>query len=215
MTPRHFRVGLTGGIGSGKSTVARMLSDLGADVVDTDVIARTLTARDGGALPAIAASFGAGMIDPEGGLDRVAMRNLVFADAKARKRLEAILHPLIRHESIRQIEAGRGRYVVVVVPLLAEHLHAYRSLLDRIAVVDCEESRQLARTAARPGMDLEQAAAILASQAGRAQRLSIADDVIDNDGDLSALRARVRQLHESYLHLASGNYEENQNNSLR
>ncbi len=212
---RCFRVGLTGGIGSGKSTVAQWLAELGAVVVDTDVIAKRLTASGGAALPAIIQAFGAEMLDRDGSLDRTTMRLLAFSDPKARERLEAILHPLIRAESLRQIEAAQGCYVVVVVPLLAENLDAYGPFLDRIAVVDCEESQQLARTAARPGLDLDQAKAILASQASRSQRLGIADDVIENLGDLATLRERVGKLHEGYLRLAAGGSEKNPNNTLR
>lgn len=200
---RRFRLGLTGGVGSGKSTVAGILSDLGAEVVDTDAIARRLTACGGPALPAIRAAFGEGMIARDGALDRAAMRARVFADPESRRGLEAILHPLIREESLRRIESARGPYVVIVVPLLVENLAAYRPLLDRIAVVDCDESQQLLRTAARPGLDMDQARAILASQAGRTERLHIADDVIENRADLPALRERVRQLHALYLHLAT------------
>jgi dephospho-CoA kinase len=212
---RRFRVGLTGGIGSGKSTVAQWLAELGAGVVDTDAIAKRLTAPGGAALPAIRQAFGEKMLDRDGSLDRTAMRLLAFSDPKAKEKLETILHPLIRAESLRQIEAAQGRYVVVVVPLLAENLDAYRPFLDRIAVVDCEESQQLARTASRPGLDLAQAKAILASQSSRSQRLNIADDVIENRGGLVALRERVGKLHQRYLHLAAGESEKNPNNTLR
>jgi dephospho-CoA kinase len=198
-----LRVGLTGGIGSGKSTVADMLAELGTEVVDTDVIARALTSAHGEAIAPIRAAFGDAVLDREDALDRVAMRRLVFADEQARRRLEAILHPLILRESLQRMHAARSPYVVVVVPLLAEHLHAYRSHLDRIAVVDCEESEQLRRTALRPGMDLDQARAILAAQSKRVERLAIADDVIENLGSLYDLRARVARLHESYLRLAA------------
>jgi len=215
MMARRFRVGLTGGIGSGKSTVAQWLAELGASVVDTDAIAKCLTAPGGVALPAILKVFGEEMLDRDGSLDRTAMRLLVFSDPKARKKLEAILHPLILAESLRQIETALGRYVVLVVPLLAENLDVYRPFLDRIAVVDCEESQQLARTASRPGLDLAQAKSILASQSSRSQRMGIADDVIENRGDLSALRERVRKLHERYLHLSVGETEKNPNNTLR
>lgn len=211
---RRFRLGLTGGVGSGKSTVARMLSDLGASVVDTDAIARALTAPGGSAMPAIRAVFGAGMIGSDGALDRAAMRAKAFAELESRRSLEGILHPLIREESLRQIEAARGPYVVIVVPLLAENLVAYRPLLDRIAVVDCDESQQLSRTASRPGLDVDQAKAILASQASRRERLKIADDVIENRADFVALEEKVRQLHELYLHLATA-FEKSHNNSLR
>lgn len=212
---RSFRVGLTGGIGSGKSTVARWLAELGADIVDTDVIARCLTAPGGAALPAILREFGEAMLDRDGSLDRTAMRLLAFSDPKAREKLEAILHPLIRAESLRRIDAAQGCYVVVVVPLLAENLDAYRPFLDRIAVVDCEESQQLARTASRPGLDLDQARAILATQSSRLQRLDIADDVIENRGDLAALRMQVGKLHDHYLRLAASESEKNTNNTLR
>ncbi|KAF0102334.1 MAG: dephospho-CoA kinase [bacterium] len=198
-----LRVGLTGGIGSGKSTVADMLAELGAEVVDTDVIAHALTSAHGEAIAPIRAAFGDAMLDREDALDRAAMRRLVFADEQARRRLEVILHPLILRQSLQRMHASRSAYVVVVVPLLAEHLHAYRPHLDRIAVVDCEESEQLRRTALRPGMDIDQARAILAAQSKRDERLAIADDVIENLGSLSALRARVVRLHESYLRLAA------------
>jgi dephospho-CoA kinase len=208
---RPYRVALTGGVGSGKSTVARMLSELGASIVDTDAIAHGLTAREGAALPAIVAAFGDGVLAPDGALDRGAMRARVFADPTARQRLEAILHPLIREASLRQSEAARGAYVVLVVPLLAENLEAYRGLIDRVAVVDCEEAQQIARTAARPGLDEAQAMAILKAQASREGRLAIADDVIENRSDIASLRDSIERLHRRYLALASAS----RNNSLR
>ncbi len=204
-----LRVGLTGGIGSGKSTVADMLGELGAEVVDTDAIARALTSSRGAAIPPIHAAFGDALLDRQGALDRAAMRRLVFADEQARARLEAILHPLILRESLQRMDAARGAYVVLVVPLLAEHLSTYRPYLDRIAVVDCEETEQLRRTAQRPGMDIEQARAIVAVQSRRGERLAIADDVIENHGSLSALRACVERLHEGYLRLAAERAQKN------
>ncbi len=199
----RFRVGLTGGVGSGKSTVARLLAEMGASIVDTDVIAHALTGPGGGAMPAIGARLGARFLTPEGALDRAAMRARVFSDPEARRDLEAILHPLIRAESQRLCEAATGAYVALVVPLLAENLATYRPLLDRIAVVDCEPGQQVSRTASRPGIDEAQARAIVAAQAGRAQRLAIADDVIENHADMAALRARVEALHRYYAMLAA------------
>jgi dephospho-CoA kinase len=212
--PRRFCVGLTGGVGSGKSTVAQLLAEMGAGMVDTDVIAHALTAPGGAAMSAITAEFGSGFVTREGALDRAAMRARVFSDPGARQRLEAILHPLIRTESLRQCGAADGIYVVLVVPLLAEHLAAYRPSLDRIAVVDCDPEQQLARTAARPGLDEAQARAILSAQASRSARLALADDVIDNRGDQGALRNRIACLHEHYVRLATERLAEMQNNSL-
>ncbi len=209
---KQFRVGLTGGVGSGKSTVANLLAELGAGIVDTDVIARTLTAPGGTALPAISAHFGSWAIDEGGALDRGAMRARVFSDPSAKHDLEAILHPMIRVESLRQCEAAQGLYVVLVVPLLVENLPAYRSLLDRIAVVDCDYGLQVARTAARPGMDEAMARAVVAAQVDRSARLEVADDVIENNADFPALKAKVEQLHDRYATLAMEKSALKQNN---
>jgi dephospho-CoA kinase len=203
MRTQTFCVGLTGGIGCGKSTVAEHFGSLGAEIIDTDAIAHALTATNGGAMPAIIATFGAEMATQSGALDRAAMRSRVFADPDARKRLEAILHPLIRAESQRQAEAASGPYVLLVVPLLVENLAAYRPLLNRIAVVVCDESQQLARTAARPGLDVAQARAILTAQASHASRHAIADDLIDNRTDLASLHEQVERLHALYVKLAT------------
>lgn len=211
----RLRVGLTGGVGSGKSTVAAWLAELGAGIVDTDTIAHTLTAPGGVALPAIAERFGPGILDGNGALDRAAMRALVFSDASARRGLEAILHPLIREESMRQCESVAGLYVVLVVPLLAENLAAYRPLLDRVLVVDCPEARQIAHTAARPGLDEAQARAIVASQASRSDRLAAADDIIDNQGDLADLRRQVESIHAHYAALANANMRLIRGDALR
>lgn len=194
-----YCVGLTGGVGSGKSTVAELFSELGAGLVDTDAIAHALTAADGAAMAAIAAAFGHAVIAADGSLDRAAMRDRVFADADARRRLEQILHPLIRAEARRQVAASRAPYVILIVPLLVENLDAYRDDMARVAVVDCDERQQIERTARRPGVTIAQARAILAAQSPRAARLAIADDIIDNRGELVELKTRVAQLHQRYL----------------
>jgi len=194
-----YCVGLTGGVGSGKSTAARLFADLGAALVDTDAIAHALTAAAGAAMPAIEAEFGRALVAADGSLDRAAMRARVFSDGAARQHLEQILHPLIRGEAQHQIAVARAPYVILIVPLLVENLAAYRQDMARIAVVDCDEQQQLERTASRPGVSLDQARAILAAQSSRAARLAIADDLIDNRGDLAELEAQVRHLHQTYL----------------
>jgi dephospho-CoA kinase len=202
-----YCVGLTGGIGSGKSEVAERFARFGVEIIDTDRIAHELTAPNGAALSAIVAEFGAAMLNGAGALDRIAMRLRVFADPLALKKLEAILHPMIRVESMRRLQAvsqsATVPYALLVVPLLVENLAAYRSLLDRIAVVECDESQQLERTAARPGLDAKQAQAILAAQASSASRRAIADDLIDNRSDLGSLDEQVGRLHSVYLELAA------------
>ena len=202
-------VALTGGIGSGKSTVADVFAVLGAAVVDTDVIAHELTAAHGRAIPEIAAAFGSDVLRPDGALDRAAMRHLVFSDVSVKDRLEAILHPMIRRESEVQCRnATAAPYVVLVVPLFVENA-AYRQLVDRVLVVDCDESAQLARVAARSGFSGDEIRAIMATQASRAERLALADDVIANDEEHDRLRARVAELHQHYLALAGVNRDEN------
>lgn len=197
-------VGLTGGIGSGKSAAATMFAELGAAVVDADAIAHELTAPGGLAIPAIRRGFGDALIGADGALDRAAMRRLVFADATAKARLEAILHPLIRAESERRCEAGLAAgapYAVLVVPLLVES-KTFRARVARVAVVDCAEETQVARVMARSGLTREEVRRIMATQAPRAERLAAADDVIDNDDDMSALRVQVERLHRLYLERA-------------
>ena len=194
-----YCVGLSGGVGSGKSTAARLFAERGAALVDTDAIAHALTAVDGAAVPAIAAAFGDAVIAADGGLDRAAMRARVFSDSGARRHLEQILHPLIHNEAQRQIAVARAPYVILIVPLLVENLATYRRDMDRIVVVDCDEQQQIERTASRPGVSVDQARAILAAQSPRAARLAIADDIIDNRGGLAELEAQVRCLHQSYL----------------
>jgi len=197
-----FTVGLTGGIGSGKTTVAELFASQGAGIVDTDEISRTLTAPAQPAVTQIEHKFGPQFIAADGSLDRAQMRHLVFSDPSARKDLEAILHPLIRQESTRQIHASGAPYVVVVVPLLIE-TGSYRGMIGRILVVDCEQETQIRRTMERSGFSRNDVLAIIASQVPRQQRLREADDVIHNDGGLEALRAQVSPLHLRYLGLAT------------
>lgn len=202
--PPGFVVGLTGGIGSGKSAVADRLAALGAAVVDTDAIAHQLTAPQGAAMPALRQRFGDGVVRADGGLDRAAVRALVFSDAAAKRALEAILHPLIRADAERrcvEASAAGAPYVVLVVPLLVES-GSYAERCDRVLVVDCDEATQLARVMQRNGMSAAEVRAIMAQQAGRAERLQHADDVIDNHGDLAALDAQVEKLHRDYLEQA-------------
>ncbi len=198
-----FIVGLTGGIGSGKSAAAEIFSELGAAVVDTDAIAHELTAPAGAAMPAIRAAFGDAIAEADGSLNRAAMRTLVFSDAGARTRLEAILHPMIRTESMRRGASASGPYAVLVVPLLVEAGDAYRELLSRIVAVDSPEEAQVARVTARRGLSREEVLNIRAAQSTRVARLAAADDVIDNGGDLADLRRQVENLHGRYLGLAT------------
>lgn len=191
---KPYVLGLTGGIGSGKSAVSEVLGQLGASIVDTDVLAHRLTAAQGAAVSAIREAFGAQMVAADGSLDRAAMRKQVFGDAAARSRLEGILHPMIRSEAEREIAAAAGPYVVLVVPLLSEKSH-WRMRCDRIAVVDCAEETQIARVMQRSRLSETEVRAIMASQASRAERRALADDVIDNDADFDSLRERVAALH--------------------
>ena len=190
-------IGLTGGIGSGKTTVAARLEALGASIVDTDGISRLLTGPEGEAIVAVREAFGGRFIGADGALDRAAMRELVFEDPAARSRLEAILHPAIREAAERAIAAARGDYVVVVVPLLFET----RGFLDRVArtlVVDCSEDLQVERVAARSGLAPDRVRAIMAAQWPRWRRLQAADDVVWNGGEASALDPQCRRLHARY-----------------
>ena len=198
-----YVVGLTGGIGSGKSTVAELFAALGAEVVDADAIARELTAPGGIALPALRAEFGADVLAADGALDRAQMRTLAFADPARKARLEAILHPLIRAEcEARCAAAGDAPYVLLVVPLLVES-GAYAKTIDRLLVVDCPEELQILRVVARSGLAREDVLRIMAAQASRTQRLAAADDVLENVGAPSDLRVPVAQLHARYAHLAA------------
>ena len=199
---KRFSVGLTGGIASGKSAVAQRLAELGAAVVDTDVIAHTLTQPSGAAMPAIIKQFGEGYANPDGSMNRVAMRGRVFDDALERRKLEAILHPLIQTQTQLQGASVPGSYVVFVVPLLAQAPHWF-GRVNRIAVVDCALSTQLARLAARSGIGKTQGEQILAAQSTREQRLHIADDVIENAGSWQQLTERVLALHFKYMAYAA------------
>jgi dephospho-CoA kinase len=193
-----FVVGLTGGIGSGKSAAADEFARLGATVVDTDAIAHELTGRGGAAIAQIERIFGNSVIGESGAMDRDRMRERVFADPVAKKALEALLHPMIRDESRRRIAAARGPYVVHVVPLLIESAD-YRTRVDRVLVVDCPEEMQVERVRARSGLSEAQVRAIIASQATRTERLAAADDVVDNRGTIDALRKQVAAFHHNYL----------------
>jgi dephospho-CoA kinase len=198
-----LRVGLTGGIGCGKSAVAEAFASLGVAVVDTDVIAHQLTARGGVALPAIQAAFGNAVFDADGALDRAALRRRVFSDADARERLEAILHPMILQTVQRELQAlDAAPYALVVIPLLIENPD-YRELLDRILVVDCLEHQQISRVAARSGLDAAETRAIIAAQASRAERLAAADEVLDNCGERASLQPQIAALHQKYLGIAA------------
>jgi dephospho-CoA kinase len=202
-TPRAFRLGLTGGIGSGKSTVARRLAQLGAHVVDTDAIAHALTAPGGAALDAIAAAFGDEMIGADGAMDRARMRAHVFERSEERRRLEAILHPMIGHHTQAAAQAARpGQPLVFDVPLLAESGH-WRARVDRVLVIDCPVETQVARVVARSGWSHEAVERVIAQQAPRAHRRAVADAVIHNDGlALAQLEARVDALWDAWMRSA-------------
>lgn len=200
-----FKIGLTGGIGSGKSRVADMLGEWGATLVDTDQIAHALTAADGAAMPAIEREFGPQALTPEGALNRQWMRERAFSDPQARQRLEGVLHPAITEETERQAAAATGLYLVFVVPLLVESLARWRTRVDRICVVDCDPETQVARVQSRSGLTEPAIRRIMAAQAARASRLEVADDVIVNDGVTSPeqLRAQAKTLHDRWLTLAT------------
>ncbi|GAB4121241.1 MAG: dephospho-CoA kinase [Sideroxydans sp.] len=198
---KHRYFGLTGGIGSGKSTVADWLGELGARIIDTDEISRRLTGRNGQAMHDICEIFGANYLDPEGALDRDRMRQLVFSDPGAKMRLQNILHPMILAEAKTQaLMPTTAPYTVVVVPLLFESMR-YRDWLQRIVVVDCTEEEQVHRTMSRSGLDEATVRSIMGQQIERGTRLRLADEIIHNDGDLAALKAQVVQLHQRLLAL--------------
>lgn len=197
----QYCVGLTGGIGSGKSAVSSRLGELGAAIIDTDAISHELTAAGGAAIGALRDRFGPDSIAADGSLDRARMRDRVFRDPAARKNLEAILHPLIGERTRTAVAAARAPYVVVVVPLLLE-TGAFLDLVRRVLVVDCSEDEQVRRATARSGIAPDEVRRIMAAQLPRAERLAHADDVIDNSGNLDALGPAVARLHERYLALA-------------
>jgi len=196
-------LGLTGGIGSGKTQVANLLADLGASVIDTDLIAHQLTAAGGSAIEPIRQAFGEEVIEASGALNRARMRELVFAEPARRAELEAILHPLIGQTARQEAEQAVGLYVVFVVPLLVES-GRWRQQIDRLCVVDCDQETQIERVRARNGIELITIQRILAAQATREQRLAVADDVIDNSKTVSleALKKQVLVLHQGWCNLA-------------
>ncbi len=194
----RYVVGLTGGVGSGKSTVADFFVELGAALVDTDAIAHELTGPNGEAMPALLAAFGPSVANAAGAMDRAAMRQRVFADVSARSVLEGILHPMIRQLSDQRCQSASAAYVILAVPLLVESA-TYRQRCDRILVVDCPENRQIERVMARNGLSADEVKAIMAAQASRTERLAVADDILMNDTDIPILKNRVLALHQKYL----------------
>ena len=196
-----MRIGLTGGIASGKSTVAALFAQLGVPVIDTDAIARDLVAPGSPALAAIVGRFGNEILDSTGGLDRRQLRQRIFAEPRARTDLEALLHPAIHAETERRSAQAGGRYQLIAVPLLAEKGLGAR--YDRVLVVDCDPGLQRRRLALRDGSSEAETEAILAAQAPRERRLAAADDVIHNDGDLRQLAEQVAELHARYLALTA------------
>ncbi|MGO9932118.1 MAG: dephospho-CoA kinase [Steroidobacteraceae bacterium] len=200
MRPR-LRIGLTGGIASGKSTVSQRFAELGVPVIDADLAARAVVLPGTPGLKQVVQRFGAGILRANGELERRALRELIFNDPASRRELDAILHPLIRADMEKQAAAAAGPYLVLAIPLLVEG-GASRDRVDRILVVDVGEDTQLERVLARDGIPMEQARAILRSQASRAARLAAADDVLPNAGTVAELRQAVDRLHERYLKLA-------------
>ncbi|MDE2234035.1 MAG: dephospho-CoA kinase [Gammaproteobacteria bacterium] len=196
-----LKVGLTGGVASGKSTVAAEFSRLGVPVVDADALARKLTSTGSPALSQLTAVLGPEILDEHGRLDRKRLRQRLFTDAGIKAKVEAVLHPLVIRELKAGLESSHGAYAIAVIPLLAEHPET-RALVDRVLVVDCPESQQMARLMLRDGENTESARAMLAAQAGRKQRLAAGDDILGNVGGLAQLRESVRRLHAHYLKIA-------------
>lgn len=203
MDSRPYLIGLTGGIGSGKSTIANAFVALGAGLVDTDAQAHALTAPNGPAIDPIRAVFGDEVIAADGSLDRAAMRRIVFADSQARQKLEAILHPMIRARCEAEIAAQDAPYVLLDVPLLVESGN-WINRVNRVLVIDCDEALQIERVMRRSGLPREQIRAIMDVQATREERRAAADDIIDNSHDLADTMAAVAKLHQQYLTLAGG-----------
>jgi dephospho-CoA kinase len=200
MTPR-LRIGLTGGIASGKSTVTQRFAELGVPVIDADIASRTVVEPGKPGLARVVERFGPQVLDAEGRLDRRALRAVIFKDSASRQALEAILHPLVRADIEHQAAAAQGPYVVMAIPLLIEGGNPHQRV-DRVLVVDTDEALQIQRVQMRDGASLEQARAILASQASREARLAAADDVLLNAGSVAELRQAVDHLHEQYLQLS-------------
>jgi len=198
-----YRVGLTGGIGSGKSTVAELFQELGITVIDSDAISHQLTQPGGAAIALIRSSFGTEYLNADNALNRSKMRQRIFSDPAAKRQLESILHPLIRAQMQAQAQiATASPYLLLVVPLLFETPN-YRELAQRTLVVDCEEATQIARAMQRSALDETEVRAIMAQQMPRAERLRLADDIIRNDGSIDGLRQQVTRLHRHYLHHSS------------
>jgi dephospho-CoA kinase len=202
-TKQKFSVGLTGGIGSGKSTVADLFAARGASLIDTDLIAHQLTAPGGAAIAQISQAFGSGVLLTNGALDRTKMRERVFANASEKARLEQILHPLIRRACEAQALAASGPYLIFAVPLLVES-GTWKDRVDRVLVVDCPEQMQITRVIQRSGLSEAQVRAIMSAQASRAERLAAADDVISNANGIESLVPQVDRLHTLYRALAHG-----------
>jgi dephospho-CoA kinase len=200
MSPR-LRIGLTGGIASGKSTVTQRFIELGVPVIDADVASRRVVEPGSPGLDQVIQRFGSGVVDSNGSLDRSALRALIFSDPSSRHALDALLHPLIRADMEQQATKASGPYLVMAIPLLIEGDRA-RDRVDRILVVDVDEATQLQRVQTRDGGSVEEARAILASQASREARLAAADDVLSNSGSVADLRQAVDRLHEQYLQMA-------------
>ncbi len=200
---RPLRIGLTGGIASGKTTVANFFADLGVPIIDTDVIARDVVAKGAPALAQIRADFGDSVFNEDGVLDRKAMRKLVFSDDSKRRQLEGILHPRIREAAVVQAQAVTDPYMIIVVPLLVGS--PMKAFMDRALVVDCGENVQLRRLLARDTENEAQARRMIAAQTSREERLAIADDVLVNDTDLDQTRRQVGALHHRYLELSNSN----------
>ena len=208
-----FRIGLTGGIACGKTTVANLFAALGVPIVDTDLLAREVVAAGSPLLAQIAGRFGPALIQQDGSLDRRELRSRVFADPKERLWLEQLTHPAIRALTDERCDAAGGPYVIVAIPLLVETSGAAR--FQRVLVVDCEPELQLARLTARDGMTREEALRMLAAQAPRAARLAVADDVIQNDGNIAQLRDQVEKLHLRYVAAAHSRLDKAQSDVTR
>ena len=202
MSLEKFSLGLTGGIGSGKTTIANAFQALGASLIDTDLIAHALTRKDGLAIPQIREEFGDQAISEDGSMDRARMRALVFNDSAAKLRLEAIMHPLIRSQTEQAAASATGDYLIFVVPLLIESGN-WKQRVDRILVVDCEEEIQITRVMQRNQLSREQVLAIMRNQASRQERLAAADDVILNQDGLHLIKPQILALHQTYLNMSA------------